>query len=130
MGKTFFRGMRDDDCMKLRIHSNSLRLRLSQSEVTRLGESGSVEEKIAFGGGPGLSYAIESGETPGVSASFDGARIRVLAPSPEVRRWIESDQTGIEASSGPLRVIIEKDFQCLHRESEEDADSFPNPLKG
>ena len=34
--------------MKLRIHDNSLRLRLTMKEVTRLAEQGSVESAIQF----------------------------------------------------------------------------------
>jgi hypothetical protein len=30
---------------------------------------------------------------------------------------------------GPLKVSIEKDYACLHRESAEDVGSFPNPLR-
>jgi hypothetical protein len=41
---------------------------------------------------------------------------------------MESDQSGTEASSGTLRLLIEKDFQCLHREPAPGEDAFPNPL--
>jgi len=44
------------------------------------------------------------------------------------KNWLETDQTGIEAATSSLRILIEKDFQCLHRASAEDADGFPNPL--
>jgi hypothetical protein len=114
--------------MKLRIHEGSLRLRLSQSEVARLGEGGRVEESIEFAPGSGLLYAIETGPASAVTATFDNANIRVVVPKPVAKRWIESDQTGIEASTGTLKVLIEKDFQCLHREAEAGEDSFPNPL--
>jgi hypothetical protein len=43
-------------------------------------------------------------------------------------QWMESDQTGIEASTGTLRLLIEKDFECLHREPQPGEDAFPNPL--
>jgi uncharacterized protein DUF7009 len=113
--------------MKLRLHAGSLRLRLSQSEVARLDETGSVEESLEFSPGNELSYAIETG-AEAVGATFDNGNIRVVLPKQVAKEWIESDQTGIEASTGTLKVLIEKDFECLHREPAPGEDSFPNPL--
>jgi uncharacterized protein DUF7009 len=113
--------------MKLRLHSNALRLRLSQSEVARLAETGRVEESIAFAPGRVLSYAVESGDADAVAATFDNDVVRVVVPASVAKTWTGTDQVGIEASNGTLRVLIEKDYQCLHRSSPEDADSFPNP---
>jgi hypothetical protein len=114
--------------MKLRLHAGSLRLRLSQSEVARFEETGKVEDSIEFSPGSELLYAIEAGTSPSVTATFNDRNIRVTVPMRIAKEWIESDQTGIEASSGTLRLLIEKDFQCLHREPEPGEDSFPNPL--
>ena len=66
--------------------------------------------------------------SPSVTATFDNRNIRVIVPVSVAKEWIESDQTGIEASTATLRLLIEKDFQCLHREPEPGEDSFPNPL--
>ena len=114
--------------MKMRLHAGSLRLRLSQSEVARLDETGKVEDSIEFSPGSELLYAIETGAAPSVTATFDNRNIRVIVPVPVAKQWIGSDQTGIEASTATLRVLIEKDFQCLHREPQPGEDSFPNPL--
>lgn len=113
--------------MKLRLHSNTLRLRLSQSEVSALAATGSLEETMSFAPGQTLSYALESTPTGMPAVAFEDNRIRVMLPASTVKNWIESDQTGIDATSGPLRLLVEKDFQCLHRASEEDRDAFPNP---
>ena len=114
--------------MKLRFHADTLRLRLSQSDIARLAATGYVEEMIAFAPGRSLSYAIESGNSGSITASFDGERIAVQVPSMVAKAWIESDREGLESSAGPLKILVEKDFQCLHRDGQEDADSFPNPL--
>ena len=115
--------------MKLRFHGNSLRLRLDQADVARLAESGRLDETVAFAPGQTLCYSIESsGTAASVRASFEDGKIRVMLPSSDARKWIEGDETGIESCSGPLRVIIEKDFKCLHRDGVEDAGGFPNPL--
>ena len=114
--------------MKLRFHANTLRLRLSQSDVARLAETGRVEEEVTFAPGQTLAYVIESVETDDIGASFEDAKIRVTLPRAVAKPWIEGRETGIESSGGPLRVLIEKDFQCLHGDAEANADAFPNPL--
>jgi hypothetical protein len=114
--------------MKLRFHGNSLRLRLSQSEVAQLADSGCVEDRVEFTPARPLRYRLESGDSASVTADFTGDCIRVTLPRSVASHWIQSDETGIEGSSATLKVFVEKDFQCLHRDSPEDADSFPNPL--
>ena len=113
--------------MKLRLHDNSLRLRLSQSEVERLHDTGKVDDAIVFAPGKQLRYALETGSTE-TGATLDDSRIVVTIPTAVATEWIESDQTGIEASIGMLRLLIEKDFQCLHRGPQPGEDAFPNPL--
>jgi hypothetical protein len=110
--------------MKLRVHDNFLRLRLSQSDVAQLRDEGSVEERLTFSAGQALIYSISTAPVLEVGAGFDGNRLSVVVPTALARTWIDSDQVGIE---GP-QVLIEKDFQCLHRASADDADGFPNPL--
>ena len=118
--------------MKLRIKGNTLRLRLTQSELARLDADGRVEEHVVFGPGITLSYAVEVRDgVADARADYDDGRIRIALPDAAARRWITSDDAGIEVaqsngSDAPLQVVIEKDFACLHRESEE-ADAFPNP---
>ena len=114
--------------MKLRLHNDSLRLRLSQSEVTELSQTGRVENRLSFSPGPALTYAIETAPVAEVMATFEGNRLSVVLPSAVARHWIETEEIGVESSGSTPRVLVEKDFQCLHRASEEDADGFPNPL--
>ena len=114
--------------MKLRLHAGSLRLRLSQSEVTRLHDTGEVHDAVVFTPGKELSYTLETGASDDTTASFDDGKITVCLPTRLAMQWIETDQIGIEASTGDLKLLIEKDFECLHREPEAGEDSFPNPL--
>ena len=113
--------------MKLRLQSSELRLRLSQSDVERLAKAGRVEETIGFAPGQSLEYAIEARPAAEISAGFDGKRIEVTLPLERVADWAASEQTGIEWSGESLKILIEKDFQCLHKGAK-DSDAFPNPL--
>jgi hypothetical protein len=114
--------------MKLRLHDNSLRLRLSQSEIARLHDTGKVEDVVIFQPGNELVYAIETDASHEVTATFENSHIRVTLPTRAAMQWIESDQSGMEASTGTLRLLIEKDFQCLHRAPQPGEDAFPNPM--
>lgn len=114
--------------MKLRFHNDSLRLRLSQSEVAQLKDTGHVENCVTFAPGRTLTYSIESAPVAQVTAAFEGNRVSVVLPGAKARQWIDGDEAGIEGRNATLQIVVEKDYQCLHRSSEEDADGFPNPL--
>ena len=114
--------------MKLRLHSNSVRLRLSRPEVAELGESGRVEENVEFAPDRALRYSVECADMTEPETTFEDNFIRVKLPRAEVKQWIGTNRTGIEVMQGPLRVTVEKDFKCIHRDSPEDSDAFPNPL--
>jgi hypothetical protein len=116
--------------MKLRIQRNSLRLRLTQKEVAQLRDRNRVESSIEFGPGRTLAYKLEgSFRDKAVAANFDSKTIHVMVPMQVMREWIESDQVSIEAlSQVGAQLLIEKDFQCLHKSDVQDPDAYPNPL--
>ncbi|HLH44099.1 MAG TPA: hypothetical protein VKV74_14020 [Bryobacteraceae bacterium] len=114
--------------MKLRLYNDSLRLRLSQSEVAQFEREGRVDSIIDFPPDGALSYSIEATDVGRLTARLSGGRVSVLVPKAMAQTWISTDQIAMEDSRSTPRILIEKDFQCLHRSTEEDADSFPNPL--
>jgi hypothetical protein len=116
--------------MKLRIQENSLRLRLTQKEVAYLSESGRAESSIRFPTGRTLRYSVESSTfADDVSVLYEGDFIRVQLPKSVATAWAESRQVTIQ---GPqhlgIQILVEKDFQCLHKPEERDPDAYPNPL--
>lgn len=119
--------------MKLRIHGNSVRIRLKQSEMTRFDADGRVADRVELGLGAALEYVVEtSNAIEALTLSFSGGTLRVTLPTRIARQWVETDEVGVEADiptdSGHLRLLLEKDFKCLHRESSEDvSDYFPHP---
>jgi hypothetical protein len=120
--------------MKLRIHENSLRLRLTQKEVAQLRLSGRVDAATCFAPDRMLSYSVETvPDADRVSAVFDEKAIRVGIPPVIANQWIDSDTVSIHASQPTggaleLQLLIEKDFQCLHRTADQEPDAYPNPL--
>lgn len=123
--------------MKIRIRGNTLRVRLSQSEVDTFREQGHVEERIRFGPGERLVYAMEASPTVGhLAAHYEEGRITIQVPTGWVPAWLDTDQVSLEGEQliegdEVLSILVEKDFQCLHRPpTKEDADTFPHPLAG
>ncbi|KIG12893.1 hypothetical protein DB30_00914 [Enhygromyxa salina] len=113
--------------MKLRIRGDSLRLRLTRGEVQQLRATGRVSATTDFGART-LEYALATAEVDAAQARFEGDCIEVTLPRTTANAWADTEQVGIEAEQGALRLLIEKDFQCLApRAGEEDSDTFPHP---
>jgi len=121
--------------MKLRIRGNSVRLRVSKTELDSLLSGGTVEDSVAFGPAVALRYGIEITASGSLSAHFDGQRLMVHLPRALALRWQSPEEVGVEAEqptgeAGSLRILVEKDYTCLApRSGEDDSDLFDNPMK-
>lgn len=121
--------------MKIRIKGNSIRLRLSQSEVELFDREGIVKEETNFGNeNPVFLYALVKNEnSKNITAVFHLNEIRVIVPQILGNNWAKTDLVGINAdmpiqNNQFLSILIEKDFQCLTvRNGEDETDNFPNP---
>lgn len=108
--------------MKLRLRHNSLRLRLTRSELDRFAANGRVEERIDFPDGASLVYALEADrDAQELAALFAGSLITVKMPWTFAQEWASTDRVGFESEGNPLSILIEKDFQCAHGEHDPDA---------
>ena len=117
--------------MKLRMQGNSLRLRLTQSEVGALRNKGEVLETVAFGSGAAFKYRLQTRAGGDVAqADLTYGMISISVPTALVERWATSEEVGIYGDDGGLRISVEKDFRCLTRTSEEqEADAYPHPAE-
>lgn len=122
--------------MKLRVRGNSLRLRLTQSEVKRIAQGESLEEEVSFGVGPSFCYRLEpSRETHEITATYRDHLISIQIPWETALRWSASEQISIDSvqkngKEESLKILIEKDFFCLKPRSYEheiESDLFANP---
>jgi hypothetical protein len=115
--------------MKLRIHGNAIRLRLSRPEVVQFSTGSRVESSVQFPDGSALVYALEQDPAArDLIARYDGRAIIVSAPRSLIAAWAESDQVGMSKSDGQLEIVVEKDFQCLHKgDAAKDPNAYPNP---
>ena len=113
--------------MKLRIRGNSLRLRLTQSEVKELRDKGSVEETVHFSPTSKLAYAIERSGGGEIAARFEDGRILVQVPESIALEWCNTERVGFDAVAGEVKVLVEKDWQCLAPRDEDESDAYPHP---
>lgn len=122
--------------MKLRLHENSIRLRLLQNEVRQLREIGNVSETIVFGIKPTetITYALRiSGETVKIHAQMNENQIEIFLPLAAAENWADGEEIGLYETQkigdfGELEIIVEKDFVCLDRPFDADnQDAFPHP---
>jgi hypothetical protein len=121
--------------MKLRIKGDSLRLRVSRSEVARILSRERVEETVHFASHPHakLTYALEQKQSLSeLTVRYAEGKITVLVPGALADTWCSTDLVGIAGSVnlgniGSLELLIEKDFACLDLSDEENQDTFSNP---
>ena len=120
--------------MKLRIKGNSVRIRLSKSEVATICNTGYLQEQTNFGSNK-FTYALE-GKNDGdaLTASYANNKITMYIPEALIRNWAENDIVGFNASlqvdeHTTLYLLLEKDFICLDETTEDQSDNYENPNK-
>lgn len=124
--------------MKLRLKGNSIRLRVTRSELARLQAGEHIQETIRFSAAPNatLTYVLKGGShSQPVTTVFVDQQITVSVSLDQLTSWSGEHQVGIYASlpvdeAIVLEVSIEKDFACLDLSDEDNADTFANPLAG
>jgi len=118
--------------MKIRFKGNSIRLRLTQSDVKNWAADGVIKEVTSFGNKNSLGYQLMMSEESQISASFNDDIISIDIPFTIAQEWCESEQISMESSianDGTLNILIEKDFVCLTpKAGEDESDMYPNPL--
>lgn len=116
--------------MKLRILNNSIRLRLSKVEIDTLKSEKRVSGKTSFNTSDFVYSLLINSSEEDISTSFENGHLKVIISKSLGETWMNSELVGLEnKDQSSLRIIIEKDFQCLHkRAGEDETNSFPNPL--
>lgn len=113
--------------MKIRIRGNTLRYRLTKSEIKRLALEGSLEERSEFPFKT-LLYSIEITDDDRLLADYVGNRIVLRMPKVMMDELSNSDKVGFADQNGPVSLLVEKDFTCLSEVDEDQSDNFPNPM--
>ncbi|MBX3252950.1 MAG: hypothetical protein KF862_02325 [Chitinophagaceae bacterium] len=120
--------------MKIRIKGDSVRLRLTQTDIRNLGQQGYVQEQTHFANAI-FGYCLRRSNTAGdIYADFSDGKITVFIPDDFVKTLVETDRVGYDAvqsinHGSKLFILVEKDFQCLDHTLEDQSDMYLNPNK-
>ena len=120
--------------MKLRIKGNSLRIRLTKTEVSTLANTGYLEEQTVFPGNQ-FVYALQSADDAiELSATFSNNKMTMLVPAAFIKDWPANEVVGINTNmplpnEQSMYLLLEKDFVCLDETFEDQSDNFENPNK-
>ncbi|WP_299535620.1 hypothetical protein [Ulvibacterium sp.] len=121
--------------MKIRIRGNSVRFRLTKSEVSELCRAGYFEEKTEFDTSE-FTYAIKASAVhENLFVSFNGNRILLYIPNILLMDWDTTDRVGFYHNQSlqrgnMLKLTLEKDFMCMDETTEDQSDNYPNPKAG
>jgi len=113
--------------MKLRIKGNSLRYRLTKSDVAQLLKEGYIKETVNFGDDE-LAYVLQIISKDKLTADFKNNIVTTYMPKVMLTELTDTDRVGFENTHGALHLLIEKDFTCLDNVAEDQSDNYPNPL--
>lgn len=120
--------------MKIRIRSNSVRLRLTKTDIKNLGATGVVTDTTSFGTGV-LTYCLQrSSDRNDMNASFENGTITVFIPESMANILVQTERIGFDTRQDighgdTLFILVEKDFQCLDHTIEDQSDMYINPNK-
>lgn len=122
--------------MKLRFNDNNIRLRLSRTEVLHLGRGERIVGDTDLWPQRFSYELIPRGNCLAPQVTFEQGTLTISLPTPMAADWAFGEKVGIQvsipaspAAKGPLQLLIEKDFRCLHEPREDQEDCFPNPLQ-
>lgn len=117
--------------MKLRINGNTIRLRLTMSEVDYFGRTHFIENETEFVNSD-FHYALDTLAQGSIVAQFADGKLVVSIPSALAQEWTSTSLISLhgvmETSNGKkLDILIEKDFKCLDDVMEDQSDHYDNP---
>lgn len=112
---------------------NSVRFRLTKTEVETFCKTGYFEEQVHFLESTFI-YALElSGTAQNMVAQFRQSKTIVSIPKDLVGNWDANETVGFNSkiplkNGEELSILIEKDFVCMDETVEDQSDNYPNPL--
>ncbi|WP_297764906.1 hypothetical protein [uncultured Muriicola sp.] len=116
--------------MKIRIKGDSIRFRLTKTEVETLCKKGYIEE-ITHIGDQVFKYAVQSKKMESLEANYKDHTILINISDQKIKGWDSNETVGFETTvaldNNSLHLLLEKDFVCLDERIEDQSDNYPNP---
>lgn len=118
--------------MKLRIKGNTLRLRLTKTDLNHLCFLGKNEEVTTIGNQKLVYNIHKSANSNNLSVNFENNMLNFSIPESFCDEWINTDKVGFEETvhnddGTSLFILLEKDFMCKDESNEDQSDQFENP---
>jgi len=119
--------------MKIRIKGDSVRIRLSKSEIDFFGQEGYYKEETRFPNGSYEYGLLTRHDISQMQAEFSNNAMYLHIPQHWADEWVATQRVGFDSrvplpDGGELYLLIEKDFACLDNTMEDQSDMYPNPL--
>ena len=99
--------------MKVRWSRDSLRLRVTPTELAGITRGEEVGEALCFPGGAAWRVGVRAGAQTALATEGDAALITLSPPDRERLAAPDAEGVYFQAPSG-LRYYVEKDFPCAH----------------
>ncbi|MGB5497302.1 MAG: hypothetical protein WBM77_00050 [Maribacter sp.] len=120
--------------MKIRIKENSVRYRLTQTEVKQFCENGRLAQSTEFPTTT-FTYAVKQDAIENLQVDFNGNTVTLMVPENFLKDWYDNDVVGLEqyvdlSDGTKFFLLLEKDFACLDNTHEDQSDKYPNPKAG
>jgi len=118
--------------MKIRIKGNSIRYRLTKTEVETFCKTGVFKESTEFGEST-FTYVLQAKKNIDLLwATYTQNTITLYLDDRELSSWATSDRVGYSSTMAlptgeQLSLLLEKDFACLDNTTEDQSDNYPNP---
>lgn len=120
--------------MKVRWTEDSLRLRITPSELTQLEQRLPVGTALTLGPGGGWRAELTAEEVDATALMQDGNTLRLTLTPADLMRLLAPDAEGVyftDDRADGIRYYVEKDFPCLHPRGVESleppTETFPAP---
>ncbi|ADY28576.1 MULTISPECIES: DUF7009 family protein [Cellulophaga] len=118
--------------MKIRIRGNSIRYRLTKSEVEAFCKTGYFAQKTEFNTTL-FCYEIKIKKNiNSLQTDFANNTITIYVPNSYTKDWATNSVVGfnnnyITPQGKTLFILVEKDFVCMDETVEDQSDNYPNP---
>ena len=117
--------------MKIRIRGNSVRFRLTKSEVAQLCQEKFIAEETNFSN-LNFSYAVKVSDSKNLEVNFSNNQILLQIPEKLLQGWDTNSKVGFSHSvpssnNKIIDLLLEKDFTCLEDRGEDESNNYPNP---
>ena len=118
--------------MKIRIKDNTIRLRLTKTDVSQLKDNGLITCKTVITPEQVFQYTLKVDATiQSISAAFESNTITIKISESQANILTNTDEITVKGfqmngEDGDLFILIEKDLQCLDPTHEDQSDMYEN----